>query len=135
MDDDNDTTASGSLSLDEIMTVARDIQNRGSRRVGAKVVEDRLFKEYFGVSVAVVLAVWKLLEEHDLVPKNGEIKHLLWTLVFLKVYPKQGPVCSIVGGTKGAVDPKTFRKWVWKFIFNIELLDEVVVSLNYYSRK
>jgi len=135
MDDDNDTTASGSLSLDEIMTVARDIQNRGSRRVGAKVVEDRLFKEYFGVSVAVVLAVWKLLEEHDLVPENGEIKHLLWTLVFLKVYPKQGPVCSIVGGTKGAVDPKTFRKWVWKFIFNIELLDEVVVSLNYYSRK
>ena len=130
-DNDTDTSASDSVSLvvEEIMTVARDMQNRGSRRVGAKVVEDRLFEEYFGVSVTVVLVVWNLLDEHDLIPEKGEIKHLLWALVFLKVYPKQGPVCSLVGGTKGAVDPKTFRKWVWKFIFNIELLDEVVVRL------
>ena len=92
-------------------------------------MEDWLFKEYFGVSVTVVLVIWNLLNEHELIPKKGEIKHLLWALVFLKVYPKQGPVCSLVGGTKGAVDPKTFRKWVWKFIFNIELLDEVVVRL------
>jgi hypothetical protein len=84
---------------------ARDIQNRGSRRVGAKVVEDRLFKEYFGVSATVVLVVWNLLDEHDLIPEKGEIKHLLWALVFLMIYPKQGPVCSLVGGTKGAVDP------------------------------
>jgi hypothetical protein len=84
---------------------ARDIQNRGSRRVGAKVVEDRLFKEYFGVSATVVLVVWNLLDEHDLIPEKGEIKHLLWTLVFLMIYPKQGPVCSLVGGTKGAVVP------------------------------
>ena len=122
------STSSESLSLDKIMIVARDMQNRGTRCTGAKVVEDRLFKEYFGVSAAVALIVWELLDKHDLVPEKGQIKHLLWTLVFLKVYPKQGPVCSLVGGIKGAVDPKTFRKWVWKFIFNIELLDKVVVS-------
>jgi len=28
----------------------------------------------------------------------------------MKVYPKQGPACSIVGGSSGAVDPKTLRK-------------------------
>ena len=44
-DNDTDTSVSDSISLveEEIMTVARDMQNRGSRRVGAKVVEDRLF--------------------------------------------------------------------------------------------
>jgi hypothetical protein len=130
-DNDTDTSTLDSLSLvvEEIMTIARDMQDRGSQCVRAKVVEDRLFKEYFGVSVTIVLVIWNLLNEHELIPKKGEIKHLLWALVFLKVYPKQGPVCSLVGGTKGAVDPKTFWKWVWKFIFNIELLDEVVVRL------
>ena len=49
-------------------------------------------------------------------------------LVFLKVYPKQGPVCSIVGGLDGAIDPKTFRKWVWAFIFAVSYLEEEVVS-------
>ena len=116
------------LSLDEIMSVGRDIQNRSSRRVGAKVVEDRFFKEYFGVCPLIVSIVWNLLAQHDLIPEKGEIKYLLWALVFLKVYPKQGLVCSLVGGSNGAVDPKTFRKWVWKFIFNISFLDEVVVS-------
>jgi hypothetical protein len=130
-DNDTDTSASDSVSLveEEIMTIARDMKNRGSRRVGVQVVEDRLVKEYFGVSATIVLVIWNLLDEHDLIPKKGEIKHLLWTLVFLKIYPKQGLVCSLVGGTKGAIDPKKFRKWVWKFIFNIELLDKVVVRL------
>ncbi len=126
---DTDTSTSDSVSLveEEIITVARDIQNRGSQCIRTKVVEDRLFKEYFGVSMTIVLAVWNLLNEHNIIPEKGEIKHLLWALVFLKVYPKQGPVCSLVGGTKGSIDPKTFWKWVWKFIFKIELLDEVVV--------
>ena len=122
------------LKVGRIMSVGRDIQNRSSRRVGAKVVEDRYFKEYFGVSPLVVSIVWNLLAQHDLIPEKGEIKHLLWALVFLKVYPKQGPVCSLVGGSNGAVDPKTFRKWVWKFIFNISFLDEVVVSNEIFSR-
>ncbi len=92
-------------------------------------MEDWLFKEYFGVSVTVVLVIWNLLNAQDLIPKKGEIKHLLWALALLKFYLKQGLVCSLVGRTKGAVNPKTFRNWVWKFIFNIELLDKVVVSL------
>ena len=129
MDEDDSTSTSDSdVSLDAIVSVARDIQNRSGQRVGAEVVEARYFKEYFGVSAVVVLIVWDLLVEHDLLPEKGQIKHLLWMLVFLKVYPKQGPVCSVVGGKKGAIDPKTFRKWVWTFIFNKAFLDEVVVS-------
>jgi hypothetical protein len=53
--------------------------------------------------------VWTLMADHDLIPPDGEIKHLLWTLHFLKAYPTQATVCSTVGGSTGAIDPKTTR--------------------------
>ena len=71
--------------------------------------------------------VWDMLVEGGLLPKNGKPKHLLWTLYFLKCYPKEGPGCTAVGASKGAIDPKTMRKWVWLFLERIcELADEVV---------
>ena len=106
---------------------ARDIQNRVSRVVGTDEMEDRHFREFFGTSIGLVMMVWDLLVDHSLLPEKGLPKHLLWALYFLKVYPKQSPGCSVVGASAGAVDPKTFRKWVWAFIVAIaELVDEVV---------
>jgi hypothetical protein len=68
-----------------------------------------------------------MLGKDGLRPKKSKPRHLLWTLYFLKVYPREAPGCSAVGGSKGAIDPKTFRKWVWLFIERIaELADEVV---------
>jgi hypothetical protein len=65
--------------------------------------------------------------EDGLRPKKSKPKHLLWTLYFLKVYPREAPGCSAVSGTKGATDPKTLQKWVWLLIERIaELADEVV---------
>ena len=55
------------------MSVGCDIQNRSNHCVGAKVVENRLFKENFGISVAVTLIVWNLLVENDLVPEKGQM--------------------------------------------------------------
>ena len=98
---------------------ARDIQNR------------RHFREFFGTSIGPVMMVWGLLDHHSLLPEKGLPKHMLWALYFLKVYPKQGPGCSVVGASAGAVDPKTFRKWVWAFIVAIAELEEVVVSIFY----
>ena len=66
-----------------------------------------------------------------LVPDNGQPKHLLWMCYFLKCYSKQAPGCSVVGGTSGAADPKTMKKWVWEFIDSVgELVDEVEVLLH-----
>lgn len=53
------------------MSVGRDIQNRSNHCVGAEVVENQLFKENFGISVAITLIVWNLLVENDLVPEKG----------------------------------------------------------------
>ena len=73
-----------------------------------------------------------MLGEGGLCPEKIKPKHLLWKLYFLKVYPREGPGCAAVGGSRGAVDPKTMHKWVWLFLERIaELADEVVRSLLY----
>jgi hypothetical protein len=36
-------------------------------------------------------------------------RHLLWALVFLKVYASEDVHCCLVG----YVDAKTYRKWAW----------------------
>jgi hypothetical protein len=111
----------------DFVSAAKDIQNR-RHRFSSEDVEKRIFREFFGASAEVVSNVWRLLTQHDLLPEKGQIVHLLWALFFLKVYPKQGPACSVVGGSAGAVDAKTFRKWVWEFIVGISELEEHVVS-------
>jgi hypothetical protein len=69
-----------------------------------------------------------MLGEGGLRPKNSEPKHLIWDLYFLKVYPMDAPGCSAVSGSKGAIDPKTMRKWVWLFLEHIAKLADDVVS-------
>jgi hypothetical protein len=122
-DDDDDGDTEEALFLRD----ARDIQNRTSRFVGTAAIEDRQFRGLFGACIEIVLKVWLMLGEGGLRPKKSKPKHLLWTLYFLKVYPSEAPGCSAVGGSKGAIDPKTLRKWVWLFIECIaELADDVV---------
>jgi len=112
---------------DAIFRAAREIQNRTSRSVGSDGMEDRRFRDFFGADIAIVTMVWDMLGEGGLRPEKSKPKHLLWALFFLKVYLKQSPGCSAVGGGGGAVDPKTMKKWVWRFIESIaELADHVV---------
>ena len=93
-------------------------------------MEKRSFCDFFGTNIEIVCMLWHLLLDHNLLPESGKPKHLLWTLYFFKVYPKQGPGCSAVGGSGGAIDPKTLRKWVWQFCDAIADLHAHVVSFN-----
>jgi hypothetical protein len=78
----------------------------------------------------IVVHLWEMMEKGNLLPEKSKPKHLLWTLYFLKVYPREGPGCSAVGGSGCAVDPKTLRKWVWLFVERIgELADDVVSAV------
>jgi hypothetical protein len=81
----------------------------------------------FGTSTHTMSTLWKLLVEHDLVPNEGTITHLMGMLHFFKAYPEQGHECSTVGGSSGAIDPKTLRKYIWPFIFLAADLELVVV--------
>jgi hypothetical protein len=91
-------------------------------------MEDRCFCELFGVSIGIVLQVWHMLDDGGLLLEKTKPKHLLWTLYFMKVYPQEAPACSAVGGSGGAVDPKTLRKWVWLIMKRIAKLADNVVS-------
>jgi hypothetical protein len=107
-DDDDDGDTEEALFLHN----ARDIQNRTSRSVGTAAMEDRRFCGLFGVRIKIILKVWPMLLEDGLRPKKSKPKHLLWMLYFLKVYPREAPGCSAVGGSKGAIIPKTLRMGV-----------------------
>jgi hypothetical protein len=89
--------------------------------------EDRHFHEFFGMGPFVVSQLWNLLAHNDFIPPEGEMKHLLWMLHFLKAYPKQAAVCSTVGGSAGAIDPKTLRKYMWPFIRAVANFEPAVV--------
>jgi hypothetical protein len=112
---------------------ARDIMNRTARNVGSAAMEYRRFRSFFGARYNIVKMVWDMLGEGGLRPEKCEPKHLLWALYFLKVYPREAPGCAAVGGSKGAIDPKTMRKWVWLVLERIADLADVVVSACSFS--
>ena len=78
----------------------------------------RRFRALFGASPAVCSVVWSLASR-SLPPKARPI-HLLWALLFLKVYATEHANASLAG-----VDEKTFRKWAWALLESISNLDVV----------
>jgi hypothetical protein len=99
--------------LPNFADIVWNIQNWASCHVGLELKEARLFCEFFQMSVRVVKILWELIVWYKLRPRGGRPEHLLWALYFMKVYPKQGPGCLVVGASASAVDPKTYRRWVW----------------------
>ena len=97
---------------------AAPILNRGKRDGGFR--DD--FRYLFGVSADTCSVIWNLCD----FPPGTEPKHLLWALLFLKVYGKESTMVTIVGGPTR----KTFRKWVWLVIGGIASMVPSVVSSN-----
>jgi hypothetical protein len=108
----------------------KDIQNKAGRAIGSTGTEECHFREFFGTGASVISKLWIMMVDHAVIPPEGEIKHLLWTLHFLKAYPRQSAVCSTVGGSTGAIDPEMFWKYMWPFIRSIANLETAVVSLQ-----
>ena len=55
---------------------------------------------------------------------------MLWALYFMQVYPG-GNVGSLqVEGDGGAIDPKTWRLYLWPFIRGIAGLEMYLVSID-----
>ena len=80
------------------------------------------------------MMVWDLLVHHSLLPEKGRAAEApaLGTS-FYEGLPQTGTGGgSVVGASAGAVNPKTFRKWIWAFIRAIAELKEVVVSTLFF---
>ena len=67
------------------------------------------FHSLFGVSPLVCSKLWTLLRFNR--PIASRPTHLLWALLFLKVYGSE-----VTHRTIAQVDVKTFRKWSWCFV-------------------
>ena len=113
--------------VEDFYRIGKEIQNRSGSTIGADATEDRRFREYFGVSVIVALLAWDLMLQHGLMPEGGMIIHFLWALHFMKAYPKQDAGSAAAGGSSGAIDVKTWKKWLWPFVHSISLLEQHVV--------
>jgi hypothetical protein len=110
--------------VQDLLRLARIIWSRDPSKARTTQTEDRDFREHFGCGVLVALALWGMLLTTDLLPDDGTLEHLLWTLLFMKTYNKQKTLCSLCGG----IDPKTFKNWVELFIESISYLEPMVVS-------
>ena len=100
------------------------MMKQSQKKFGAIMEEEHQFCEMFGVGAQVAKTCWNMLLTLFYLPKGGLLTHFLWTLCFIKVYPKQGPLCMLCGNA----DHKTVHKWVWLFIEAIANLESHLVS-------
>ena len=87
--------------------------------------QNRAFRESFGVHWIHCAIVWKLIAP-ELCLQHGcfaKKEHLLWCLLFLKVYSK-----NQTDNRTAKTTQKTFRKWVWLIIEAIADCESEVVS-------
>jgi hypothetical protein len=89
------------------------------------VDKDERFRSLFGAPSVVIAALWELIRSN--VNDDVEEKHLLWGLLFLKVYAKNEEIhCAIVGFPTR----KEFRQKAWHIVEIIADLKDGLIRLE-----
>ena len=65
-----------------------------------------LYRAYFGLSSYTTAVAWNRLDDLGIIPQELLPKHLLWTLMWLKVYNTEPVMCNMIG-----TSDKTFCKY------------------------
>ena len=86
-------------------------------------VKDRTFNSFFGTTLHITYLLWCLLDVENEGPEGATVLHLLWALMFLKVYATVDVLSRI-----SKVNPVTFRKWTWDLVFRIAGLHHDLAS-------
>lgn len=89
-----------------------------TKSTSSKYIAERRFASFFGVSPEICIIVWDRIKPW--VPTDGEPKHLLWSLSFLKQYAVEHYRSAIF-----KADEKTVRKWTWLFVKILSDMDVV----------
>ena len=97
-----------------------------NRREWSDYNKKQVFRCLFGCSPKIIAELWKLIgeidddEEKSLEEFGAKLEHLLYALVFLRVYGKNEVVhCAIFGHPSA----KTYRKYSWYFVKKIAHLE------------
>lgn len=93
---------------------------------------DLRFRAVFGTSPSIVSVTWNLLVEKGDLDRCAGPTHLLWALMFLKLYCSESVHCSMAATEfDKAPHEETFRKWTWYFVTKIaDLKDDIIVWEN-----
>jgi hypothetical protein len=87
------------------------------------------FSSHFGTTPHVVAIAWHLIDT----PKGAERKHLLWKLLFLKVYESEDVLHNMVGTSKNTYRKGTDIILVEVFGLKQKLVSSFVYPLVYIS--
>ena len=114
------------VSKDEFEAIASFILRRDLSKCSRSVC-NRRFRSIFGCSSKICSILWEFLAMHGSITtkKGSSPKHLLWALLFLKLYSTESTHAAMVGG----IDEKTYRKWVWLVLEDVKKIKKLVVSL------
>ena len=82
------------------------------------------FRSAFVTTPKIIFQIWNLIEPS--LASETRYFHLLWALIFLKLYDNETVAAGIVGG----VNEKTFRKHVWKVLAAIDNIKKDVIILD-----
>ena len=82
------------------------------------------FRATFGTDAVICAILWTRLDFEQM-PNGYKPLHLLWALMFLKVYAAE-PVLAALAG----VHERTYRKWTWCFVDAISTLQYSVIVWN-----
>jgi len=88
------------------------------------------FRSHFGTSPGVVSIIWQMIS--GMLPRSYNFIHVLWGLMFMKVYS----TASVLSGKLG-VDEGIYRNKCWTVVKAIASLKERVVSafFCFYEKK
>lgn len=93
-----------------------------------KETRKEVFVSFYGTEPQYCSLLWSCLMHSEwrwsrpVRDKELKPEHLLFTLLFFKVYDTEKVLATMV-----RVDPKTFRKWAWCFAEGISLLASKLV--------
>jgi hypothetical protein len=71
--------------------------------------DERAFRAHYGTGPLTCSRVWTMCI--DAFPRGVLTMHLLWALLFLKIYETEDVLCRIAKTSR-----KTFRKWSWSVV-------------------
>ena len=109
------------VSVETFVLEGRRIMRHGNHL--SLAVENRRFRGNFGTTPAICVILWDMITPDENMPKGFKCCHLLWALMFLKLYASEHVLCSMA-----ECDEKTFRKWAWLFVFALADLEPEYVS-------
>jgi hypothetical protein len=123
------------INVNDIILLGSDIMKRsppsmlpGRRASSAATFNDR-WTSHFNTEPEVCLQIWMMIQDNpvDGLDYNFRPEHVLWALLFLKLYDSY----TVLSGMCGCHED-TYSDWMWRVLQVIMYLEDEVVSTSHH---